>query len=108
MFLKGVSLYLTLVILSVLTVALLALVNLSVSQIRMISTAGNSVDAFFAADTGIEHSLYRVRKEDNLGSFHGVLGDSSYDVAISTTTATTTIQSIGSFRNTRRAIEAQY
>ncbi len=108
MFFRGVSLYLTLVILSVLTVALLALVNLSVSQIRIISTAGNSVAAFFAADTGIEYSLYRVRKEDNLESFSGVLGESSYDVVISITSATTTIQSIGGFRNTRRAIEAKY
>ncbi len=104
---KGVSLYITIVVLSVLTASLLALVGISVSQLKIIQTAGNSVIAFYAADTGVEHCLQRIRKEGNFSDFSGNVGEASYNVSISLGTETI-IKSTGTYRNTKRAIETRY
>ncbi len=104
---KGVSLYITIVILSVLTASLLALVGISVSQIKIIQTVGDSVIAFYAADTGIEHCLKRIRKEGNFSDFSGNIGGASYDVSISPGPETI-IKSTGTYRNIKRAIETRY
>lgn len=105
---KGVSLYFVILILFVLTAVLLALVNLSVSQIKIISGINHSVSAFFAADTGVERALYNIRKEGVTGNFSGSLDDgASYDVEI-TISAETLIKSTGLFKNTRRALETKY
>ncbi len=106
---KGISLYLTLVVLSVLTVILFSLVGIVVSQIRVIWTISHSTIAFFAADTGIEHGLYQIRKQNNYTDIpETVLGNASYSVTITTTTDETTISSLGNFRDIRRALEVVY
>ena len=101
---KGVALYLTLVILSVLTVALLALIGISISQIKVIRTLSDSVVAFCAADTGIEHSLYNVFKEAGTGEVSGLLNEASYSVSAGDGTFT----SVGEYKNTERAIEISF
>ncbi|MDD4989763.1 MAG: pilus assembly PilX N-terminal domain-containing protein [Candidatus Pacebacteria bacterium] len=107
---QGVTLYLTIVILSVFTAVVLTLTAVSVSQIKITWLAGDSAKAFFAADTGVEQALFNIRKQDNFGDIAKVpLGyGSSYIVNISTTTDTTSIQSKGEFRSARRTIEARY
>lgn len=106
---KGVSLYLTIVILSVLMSCLLTLIGISISQIKIIWTLGDSVTAFYAADTGIEQVLYRIRKQGNYDDIPDIpLGEASFNVSITTTTGETIIKSRGSYRNTKRAIEASY
>ena len=101
---KGVSLYFVILILFVLTTTLLALINLSVSQIKITSGINHSVSAFFTADTGIEHSLYDIRKGAGGGNVSGSLGEASYEVIAIGTTITST----GLFQNTRRAIQIKY
>lgn len=105
---KGVSLYLAIVILSVLTAVLLALVSISVSQIKVIWTLSDSIKAFYAADTGIEQALYQVRKEGNYNNFLGKNGDSSYQVFITSDANGVSIKSIGNYNGTKRAIETNY
>lgn len=109
---KGVSLYLTIVVLSVLTAALLALIGISVSQIKIIWTLGNSVVAFYAADTGIERVLMNMENPSNIPETS--LGDAKYEVEVY---ASTTAQcdadnyciiSTGTYKNTKRAIEITY
>ena len=99
---QGVSLYLTIVVLSVLTAALLALVGISVSQIKVIHTLGHSVTAFYAADTGIEHCLYNLQKEGGTGEVSGNLDGINYSVSLGGSDIYT---SIGSYNETKRAIE---
>jgi hypothetical protein len=110
---KGISLYLAIIIITVLTSSLLALVSISVSQIKIIWSLGDSVNAFYAADTGAERVLYDIYK----GGYVPLLGDcpynnaaldgASYQVCISSV-ASSTIWSTGSFKNTQRRIEISF
>ena len=54
---KGLSLYLTVMILAVILVLALGTATLFSSQTRMLHNIGNSVPAVYAAETGIERSL---------------------------------------------------
>ena len=60
---KGVSLYLTLVVLSIILAIVVGLSGILVSQMKMIRGMENSVVALYAADTGIEKVL-KVAIED--------------------------------------------
>lgn len=54
---KGVSLFLTIMILSVILSVVLGLTTILISQIRTVREMGNSTIAFYAANTGIEKVL---------------------------------------------------
>lgn len=56
-FQKGVSLYLTIVIMAALLAIVLGLTGILVSQLKMVKGMEDSVIAFFAADTGNERGL---------------------------------------------------
>lgn len=106
---KGVSLYLTIAVLTVLTTVSLTLVTISISQIKVVWTVGNSVLAFYAADAGMEQALYRIRKEANFDNFQDSFANgSSFAVVIDVGEEETTIESTGAFRDTKRALEAKY
>jgi len=106
---KGVSLYFTLIILSVLTAILLALINISVSQIKITALSGNSMIAFYAANTGAERILYKI-KIDGLPTercptyifSENLDNNATYKVCLP---ASTTIHSIGTYKNVQRKIE---
>ena len=55
---KGVSLYLTLLLLSLVLGIALAGSSLLIGQLGRLKSSGNSVLAFYAADAGIERALY--------------------------------------------------
>jgi len=57
-FQKGVSLYFSIIILSILLAIVLGLGTILIGQTRMIKGMGDSVTAFYGADTGIERILY--------------------------------------------------
>lgn len=104
---KGVSLYLAIVIMSILSVVALGLIVLSMSGIKMVKGLENSVMSFYAANTGIEHSLYNIRKQGSTEGVSGVLGEADYNVSIDVN-GTTTVKSTGTYRETRRVIEVNY
>mgnify|MGYP001617117655 FL=1 len=107
---KGVALYLTMVVLSLMTASLLGLAAALVGQSKMTSNLSNSILAFSAADSGIEQALYKVYKEGFVsGNFSATLSNgATYSVIVSTTTpsGSTLIRSTGSYRKSKRAIEA--
>ena len=111
---KGISLYFAIIILSVLSTTLLALITISISQIKVIWTLGDSVVAFFAADTGIEQCLYRIRKGGNFDPFSGSINGASYAVTVQGAGSggcdadNYCLKAIGSYKKTKRAIEATY
>lgn len=107
---SGIALYLTIVILSVFTTVVLTLANISVSQIKISWMAGDSIKAFFSADTGVEQALYNIRKLDNPADIAKTVlsNNASYVVDIDSTPSGATIISSGAFRNVRRAIKAEY
>ncbi len=119
---RGVSLYLAFMTMTILLALALGVSAILVGQIKMIRGMGNSVIAFYAADTGIE----RVLKEgplpepcldcyldlNNNGFWDGE--DSAYSVRIiqagqpgcpSPPASYNCIKSVGIYKETKRAIE---
>ncbi len=111
---QGTSLYLGLMIMTVLLSIALGLSTIFIGQTKMIKTLGNSVIAFYAADAGIEEVLMnRANPLDipqtalpNGATYQvfvtlGGVGDCASDNNFC-------IKSIGAFQETRRAIEIVY
>ena len=107
---KGISIYLALMIMSILSAVVLGLISMSISGIKIAKGLENSVISFYAANTGIEHSLYNIRKEGELGIVSDTLldGETDYDVSVIVDGKEVTIKSIGTYRDTKRAIEVNY
>jgi len=55
---QGVSLYLAVIIMSILLAIVLGMSTILFYQLKMVGETGSSVVAFYAADTGIERALY--------------------------------------------------
>ena len=102
---RGVSIYLALIIMFILLSIGLGVSLIIVSQAKMIREMENSVIAFHAADTGIEHSLYKTRKEgDPTGEIDPPeqVGDAYYKVKVA---GENKWQAVGTFKGVKRAIE---
>jgi len=112
---KGVSLYLTIVILSVLMAVILTMIGLAISQIKVIHTLSDSIIAFYAADTGIERVLYAIFQEGyapSIGecppSYRGTLENgATYEVSVSKK-SDSIIFSTGNYKKTKRRIEITF
>lgn len=107
---EGVSLYLTIVVLTVMSASFFALTTVLVSQIKITNNLSNSVLAFTAADTGIEEALYRIRRSEDYEnfSFSWQAGVYFYDVNISVDGENITAVSTGTYRNSQRAIKISF
>ena len=69
---KGVSLYVVLMVLSILLGISLGLNSLFVGQLKIFVSAEDSVSAFYAADTGIERNLFEMQESyTNIPLFDG-------------------------------------
>lgn len=112
---KGVALYLTIVILSVLMAVILTMINIAIGQIKVIHTLSGSITAFYAADTGIERVLYAIFQEGYVPGkgecpllYSGVLENgATYEVCVSDY-STSTVFSTGSYKKTKRRIEITF
>ena len=105
---KGISLYLVIVILTVSMTVILGLVVLLIGEIQIISPLGDSIVAFYAADAGIEHSLYNLREEIGTGE---VVGE--FEIRDNLASYTVSVEgskhiSHGNYKDTNRAIEIEY
>lgn len=120
---KGVSLYLSIVILAILLAISLGLNTILISQIKMIRGIEESVIAFYAADTGIETKLNRpgLQPPFEYSGYLDLNGNGTEDPsdAAYTVVGTNTgfdgceaprfcIKSKGIFRNVQRAIKVEY
>jgi hypothetical protein len=108
---QGIAIYLVLMIMAIVLAAALALSAILVSQIKIIKGLGNSVIAFYAADTGIERELYE--KNPPPFSYSGSLNNSTYEVQVLTPgpgcdAENLCIKSVGSFKESKRAVEIKY
>lgn len=112
----GVTLMLTLVILSNVLLIASAVGIFSLNQFKITASARDSAYAIFAGTTGIEKALYEIRKNGDCTSYSGVdyilvPPDLKYSVSIispSCGISPTTITSIGTYRQTIRKIEASW
>jgi hypothetical protein len=81
---KGSTLYFALVILSIAIAVILSLGALVAIQVKTIKEIGDSVIAFYAADTGIERALLAIQPVDEGGEGAGVGYSTSEDLENST------------------------
>jgi hypothetical protein len=102
---KGVAIYLVVIIVSTLTAVSLNVASIIIGGSKMTSNAGDSVKAFYAADTGIEHALYNALENNTCSDIaSGSVGSDSkyvYNVDIESTGncwETTTMISIGEYK----------
>lgn len=118
---KGISLYLTIIITTLLLSIVLAISRILLDQIKLTKEMGDSIIAFYAADTGIERALKNISMSDfsNICNQNGepdcILDNGAkYYVSITLsgvsdcTAGSYCIKSTGIFRGTRRAIEVSY
>lgn len=104
---QGISLFFTLIILAVLLSISLGISVIFLQQAQILKNIGNSVIAFYAADTGIERALREgTSTADTLsnGAAYNAIrinkGDSGCLSAIDYC-----VQSVGIYKETRRAIQ---
>lgn len=134
---QGVSLYLAVIIMSILLAIVLGMSAILFSQLKMVGETGSSVIAFYAADSGIENALYDENKclqtkKSSCGTLLGCEGDNDDDgwcdglgdnyipseVTLNPSGATykvqfvtgppNSFQSKGSFHKTKRTIKVTY
>lgn len=69
---KGASLYFSITILSILMTMVFGISTVIIIQLETIRKAGDSVIAFYAADTGVERTLFETRSVEEGGSGAGI------------------------------------
>lgn len=68
---NGVSLIIVFLVMTVVIAIVLSIAGILFNEIKIIGSIGNSVSAFYAADTGVEKTLYFDRKEIHAGANRG-------------------------------------
>lgn len=125
---SGVALYLTLFVLSAVTAIVFGLFTLLIGEFEIAQEVSRFVPAIYAADSGVERALYKIRKP---GTFNPGTCQSLTDCTISATTLNNgaqysvivldtgvewcsdsvlnmCIRGLGTLQNTNRAIEANF
>ena len=112
---KGITLYFSIIMLALLLAMVLGVTSVLVSGIKIVQGMGNSVLAFHAADTGIEHALYNLRVAGLTDDISEIPLDNGAKYEVNITPAdgdcsapNYCIKSTGTYSNTKRAIEANY
>ena len=114
---RGISLYLSVIILAIILAIVLGLSAILFGQIKIVREMGYSVVAFYAADTGIEKVLAMINPEECTESNHceGKL-DNGASYSVITLAGSTQdcdsqysycIRSVGTYKETQRAIEVK-
>jgi Tfp pilus assembly protein PilX len=86
---KGVSLIITFFIMVIILTVVLSISVLLYSEIKVIRNIGNSVVAFYAADSGIEKTLYYARKDAPTGAKSGICYACNHGIETCTTIVNT-------------------
>ena len=115
---KGTILFMSIIILTTILTAALGSASLMMSGIIISGTQSRSIQAYFAADAGIEESLWWARKSttstttlenDIISVASGTLSNNAtYDVDYVTWGYIRNFTSNGIYNNTRRTVESQY
>jgi hypothetical protein len=105
---KGASLFMIITVLAIMSAVILGLIAISLKGIKIAAGFEHSVFSFYAANTGIEESLYELRQEGGDGLASGPVGSAQYTTSVTNTTSTTEIISIGTYRGTKRVIRVTY
>ena len=110
---KGLSLYLVIVIMTILLAVVLGLSAILLRQLKTVKGMEDSVIAFYAADTGIEKVLLDRGEPTGHDGESGTLANGAeYKIevysGINCGASNYCIKSVGIYKRTRRAIEVSY
>ena len=112
---KGVSLYITIALVFVFLSIILGVSTILLGQIKIIRSIEDSVIALYAAESGIERVLVQRFDPLSLDGVSDTLSNgSSYIVEVFSSgvggcsAANYCINSLGTYRNARRAIQVSY
>ncbi len=113
---KGISIYLVVIMMSVLLATVLGLTSIIIGGAKIAGGLSDSVKAFHAADTGIEKALYDIYKSTDCSGADasGNFGSSGYGYVVAITSsgscpdAGTVIDSTGQFQSSKRKIEVSF
>lgn len=106
---KGITLLMTIFVLGGVLAISSAIANTVIIQLKISGAAEDSTIAFFAADAGVECRLWYIRQGaagDDCLSITNLANAASYE--IKTGFETNPLKSVGSYRATKRGIEATY
>ena len=105
---KGsVSIYISVMLLSVLLVISSGIATLMLNQIKMSSQIGHSVVSYYAAEAGIERCLYDMRKGTGNCDYTNESLDNSATYDTTWNAGNYPINSTGNYINTSREIEVK-
>jgi len=104
---NGIALLLTIVIMSVVMLMAALIANIVLTQLKLSGDIGDSVSAIYAADSGVEWSLYQIRQDASPPSPYMSNG-ASISVTVSGVFPNFTIKSLGSYRSVKRQFEVTF
>lgn len=106
----AVSVILSLLILSILLVIGLSISVISLQHLRISAQLGQSVTAYYAAESGIERCLYRIWQQGHSGcSYQNVrLSEVDASYTVNGTLSDKKIESRGRYQITSRKIEVNW
>jgi len=119
---KGATLYFAVLIMSILMAAVFSMGSLVLVQIKIIKGMGNSIIAYYAADTGAERVLDELYNGNITKEYYEEIDGPSYSYKVfvvrpmggvltvldedaNCTSEYYCIKSVGTYNNTRRAVE---
>lgn len=112
---KGVSILLSVMILSVVLSIALGSSNIAIRQSQSMEGIGENVVAFYAADYGIEEAMLQATPTSATGTISFSDGsEATYNITVLDSSDPTCsadsycIQSIGTYKETKRGIQSNY
>jgi hypothetical protein len=113
---KGFSLYMIIIMMSVLLAVVFGLATSIIGGINLAVILGDSVNAFYAADAGVERALYRISNNncERINEFHFAIDyPGTYEIEITPNDPLKCksggkIKSTGTYNNAKKRIEVSY
>ncbi len=120
---QGISLFFTLIVVSIALASVLGLVNIFISSLAISSNIHFSTVAFYAADSGLEGALFQDRNGSGLldpftcdtstppdgdTCLSNLTNSATYTYTVKGVTPNRSIVSQGSFRGVQRSVEIDY
>ncbi|MDO8443459.1 MAG: hypothetical protein Q7S78_00490 [Candidatus Azambacteria bacterium] len=106
---KGIAVLITVTIISIVMLVATLIANIVATQLKLASDIADSTTAIYAADSGVEYKLYRIRKEgDTAGAEFSLSNGATVLVTVSGALPNLTIKSLGSYLSVKRQFEANF
>lgn len=104
---NGITLFLTMIILSIVILISVLIANIVIVQLRLAKDIDDSQAAVYAADSGVEWQLYQIKKGVSVSS--PVMSNGAVvETTVTGTAPNFTIKSLGSYQSVKRQFEVSF